>query len=293
MKLFFALLLILGCYSFFDPTCPTPSGSYLNLFFAFDTKQGGQPVDRACSFCPKEPVIPHSLNYPDQHQTFVLFKNAVEESVYMYFVTIEGQEIAKGPLLPGQRARIRTFEGHLFRFYNEDKSILYLEHLIGLVPLYNDFRVYSAMPHATSTEIDADEINRGGEPDWNSVYPTGFINRANYNLDLYWNGDKGLELAAQIKPNQIHREFTYYKHVWRAQIHKESLVLTDVEIVEVSIAPCPERKKACGIADNLIKPMINTNVTEVSSQCDFFGAEECKKIRNVLELDYMQELISF
>jgi len=224
-----AIFLIVLTYGVLEPSCPYPSNDYINLFYGTDFKNSsivGAP-DRSCSYCPRESNLPGSLEYKGQRRTWTLFRNDAMETVVIYFVNSKGEEIQVGLLIPGQRQRMRTFEGHLFRIYSSDKKTLYLEYLVGLVPLYNDFKVYSARPLATSEKMNKEDINRTGEPNWELVYPTGFVNRAGYNLDLYWNGRRGLELVAQMRPNEVHREFTYERHVWRAQIHDESQVLTE------------------------------------------------------------------
>jgi len=288
-------LLILSMLSFafamMTPSCPHPSKDYINLFYGTDFKNSSvvPAPDRSCSFCPKEPMLPASLTYEGQKQTWMLLKNEVMETVIVFWVNSKGKELNHGILLPGQRTRMKTYEGHLFRVYSEDHSILYLEYLVGLVPLYNDFKVYSARPLATAEEMKLEDSTHIVEPDWNSVVYTGFVNRAGYNLDLYWNGWRGLELHAQIRPNQVHRTYTYDTHVWRAQIHDENLVLTEHAVAPLSIGECPERKVACGLKEHTEEPMkIDLNVTDVSRQCEFFGA--CDKFASMLYTSYAQAL---
>ena len=59
----------------------------------------------------------------------------------------------------------------------------------------------------------------------------------------------------------------------------------------LSIAECPERKVACGLKEHVDEPMkIDLNVTDVSRQCEFFGA--CDKFASILYSSYAQALTS-
>lgn len=287
------LSIISSAIALMEPSCPHPSKDYINLFYGTDFKNSShvQVPDRSCSFCPTEPILPASLAYKGQQkrETWMLLKNEALETVVIYWVNTEGKELNHGVLIPGQRTRMRTFEGHLFRVYNVEHTVLYLEYLVGLVPLYNDFKAYSARPLATAEEMKLEDSTHIVEPDWNSVVPTSFVNRAGYNLDLYWNGWRGLELHAQIRPNQVHRTMTYDAHVWRAQIHDENVVLTEHAVAPLSIVECPERKVACGLKEHTEEPLkIDLNITDVSRQCEFFGT--CDKFASILYSSYSQAL---
>lgn len=231
-------------------SCPTPTKPFLNAFYSGNLTHS---PDRSCNLCPKEPRLHHSLEIPNTKKTFVEFENDLPEPVNMVWVDFKGQEEHKGVMEPFGRLRTRTREGHVFRFYDQQHTLL-LEYLVGLFPLYNDNNVQSDSETAHGP-LDQNDINRFGEPDWKTVLPTGFINRAGANIDIYWEGFNGQELAGQLLAGEVHREYTYRTHEFQARVHHSKEILSIVRINAIRVPDCPRLKNVCNAKIEIVEPI--------------------------------------
>jgi len=231
-------------------TCPHPTKEFIDTFYKGNLTTS---PDRSCNICPEQPRLHHSLSLENSFETFIHFQNDLAEPVHMFWVNKEGKEVHKGVIQPFGRVRSSSFEGHVFRFYDNKRTFL-LEYLVGLFPLYNDNNIQSDSPTAHGA-LKENDINRWGEPDWNTVLPTGFVNRAGANIDLYWEGFKGQELAGQIRPGQVHREYTYEKHEFQARVHHSKEILSTVKISAVHIPDCSRLKDVCGVKVDIVEPL--------------------------------------
>jgi len=231
--------------------CPHPTKEFLNTFY--NSNHTTAP-DQSCNVCPDAARLHHSIIFEEgMRETYVHFQNDAAEPVLTYWVSPKGAEVPKETIPPLGRLRVKSYEGHVFRFYNQ-KGDLLLEYLVGLYPLFNENSVKSDVNTATG-DLEENDIDREGEPDWNTVLPTGFVNRAGYNIDLYWDGFNGQELAGQLQPGQVHREYTYEKHTFSAWIHHSKEIVSRVAIGAVHIPDCPRYRRTCDEEIPIVEPI--------------------------------------
>jgi len=243
-------------------SCPHPTKDFIREYYSGNVTTS---PDRSCNLCPSEPRLRHSLIMENAFSTFVEFHNDLPDPVHMFWVNGEGKEMHKGVLRPFGRIRTSSMEGHVFRFYDKHRTFL-LEYLVGLFPLYNDNNIQSDSETAHGP-LKENDINRFGEPDWNTVLPTGFVNRAGANIDLYWEGWNGQELAGQLRPGEVHREYTYEKHEFQARIHHSKEILSTIKINAIHVPDCPRLKNVCNAKVEIVEPIyLKTEEGETCSE---------------------------
>lgn len=123
-------------------TCPRPDPRFKTMFHNVkeDVNMPSDWIpDQGCDRCPvRDASAPfRSLRLPQARQTKFQFRNTSPEIVQVYWHDKSGRAHFKKTLKPGGTYGVGTWEGHAFRVWNKDQTVILLDYTVGRLPLSN------------------------------------------------------------------------------------------------------------------------------------------------------------
>jgi len=228
-------------------TCGRTDPRFKDMFSS--AKQEIHPTwipDQSCTICPHTAKFMRSLDLPNAVKVTVSFINTSGEMAHLYWQNFAGEPHFLSSLQPGGRYISYTREGHAFRFWNQDYSAVSLDYVAGRLALANEWNYKTYDPRATGY-FEKDVVRLDAPVNWQTCRHVRFVNRADYNIDLFWaNFTGGEDKIAQLYVGESHYEITYPRHKFRARLHipGNEQLLTEVEIGDIKIPDCG-RRRAC------------------------------------------------
>jgi len=221
--------------------------------------------DQTYSPCPVATTGLRSVTRPQPIRTKIQFHNAAEEAVHIYWLTKTGEEKFRGTIPSGSyRAQVTT-EGHAFRIWNHDHSIIMLDFVAGRIPLGSSPKSDKETARELRRTKDDSFLSTMSDLDWNTCFLwrsprtrrstvvqssariQGFVNRAETVVDLYFVLEHGRNAGdekrvATILPGDFHYEVTYHMHTFRAREHYSGRLVTQVGMYDIEIPNCLRRR---------------------------------------------------
>jgi len=197
------------------------------------------------------------------HPTKIFFKNVANENVHLFWQDHQGNPVYLASLPPLHRYGLATHEGHAFRVWSEDYSMVLLDFTVGRYALYNKNNAVSYEESAQMPNFEDPDFKREPQPiDWEKARLVGMVNRAGVNMDIFY-ASHNESMIVQLRPGNHHYEVTYPGHFFRARIHdSEQPLLVEVKISDIDIPDC-QLRRSCGCISEEERVFIN------------LGDEEC------------------
>jgi len=214
--------------------------------------------DQSCTNCPLRPAAEfRSVYLAGAQATKFQFRNAANEKAHVFWQDYNGNPVYKTTLAPSQAYGFRTHEGHAFRVWSHDYSMVLLDFTAGRFALHNENNAVSYEESAHMPNFEDPDFKRAPTPiDWDRARLVGMVNRAGVNMDIYY-ASSNESMVVQLRPGNHHYEVTYPNHVFRARIHdSEQPLLVEVQISDVNIPDC-ELRRSCGCVSEEERVLIN------------------------------------
>jgi len=202
----------------------------------------GKDLDRRLLLCPINKGELMSLDFPNAKQTKTQFHNSARDKVNIFWHDKNGNPYFKGVIPVNGFYNAHTWEGHAFRFWNADLSIVLLDFKVGHVPIgsgavKNKTKIRNLHYQSNDVQFDLPHL------DWNNAREVGFVNRMDKDVDLYHVNDKKQSedlLVSKLSPGAVHYEITYHMHKFRARFHGEEsgIIIDEFQIKDVEIYDC-------------------------------------------------------
>jgi len=214
--------------------------------------------DQSCTICPLRPAVEFkSVKIIGGQQTKVHFNNLANMNVHVFWQDFQGNPVYKATLTPYQRFGVQTWEGHAFRVWSHDYSMVLLDYTVGRYALYNENNAVSYEESAHMPDFEDPDFKRDPQPiDWEKARVLGMVNRAGVNMDLYY-ASHNESMIVQLRPGNHHYEITYHDHVFRARIHdNEQPLLVEFKVSDIDIPDC-ELRRSCGCISEAERVAVN------------------------------------
>jgi len=241
-------------------TCGPMDSRFKGVFRKVDseTPPGDWVPDQSCTICPLQPAVQFkSVNLIAGRPTKFQFRNLANMNAHVFWQDYQGNPVYKATIAPYQLYGVQTHEGHAFRVWSHDYSMVLLDYTVGRYALYNKNNVVSYEESAHTPNFEDPDFKRDPEPiDWETARVVGMVNRAGVNMDLYY-ASLNESMIVQLRPGNHHYEVTYHNHVFRARIHdSEQPLLVEIQISDIDIPDC-ELRRSCGCITEAERVAIN------------------------------------
>jgi len=215
-------------------------------------------LDQSSSLCPISAGELRSLQIPGARKTVTQFHNTASDMVNMFWYDHNGVPFFKAVIPANEYWATSTWEGHAFRVWNKDLTIVLLDFKVGRKAFGSDA--------ARSTSIDLNSTYHDVQVDltdidWEEAREVGFVNRMNIDLDLYFVNLEGEEslIFSKLAPGDVVYEITYHMHRFRARVHGEENgnIVKEVQIGDIEIPDCelPKQNKNNRIVEAQKEPV--------------------------------------
>lgn len=214
--------------------------------------------DQSCTKCPFKPAVEfRSVHVARASPSKFQFRNLANENAHVFWQDHQGNPVYRATLAPFQLFGVQSLEGHSFRVWSQDYSMVLLDFTVGRYALHNENNAVSYEESAHMPNFEDPNFKRDPQPiDWNEVRIIGMVNRAGVNMDLYY-ASNNESMIVQLSPGNHHYEATYHNHVFRARIHdNEQPLLVEIQISDIDIPDCGLRR-SCGCISEAERVAIN------------------------------------
>jgi len=208
------------------------------------SSKGALSLDQSSTLCPIHARELRSLEVPTARKTITQFHNSAGDIANVFWYNQHGTPSFQAAVPANGYFAALTWEGHAFRVFNQDLTMVLLDFKVGRKSFGNDIdRHESIESNLTHRDVEADLPHL----DWEKAREVGFVNRMNVDLDLYFVNQKGAErlLVSKLVPDAVYYEITYHMHRFRARAHGEvsGSVVEDLVIGDIEIPDCEPFKK--------------------------------------------------
>jgi len=241
-------------------TCGPMDSRFKGIFRRLDseTPPANWVPDQSCTICPLRPAVEFKSVYlRGGRPTKFQFRNVANMNAHVFWQDYQGNPVYRATIAPSQLYGVSTHEGHAFRVWNHDYSMVLLDYTVGRYALYNENNAVSYEESAHMPNFEDPDFKREPQPiDWNQARIVGMVNRAGVNMDLYY-ASHNESMIVQLRPGNHHYEVTYHNHKFRARIHdSEQPLLVEIMISDINIPDC-ELRRSCGCISEAERVAIN------------------------------------
>jgi len=203
-------------------------------------------LDQSSTLCPIHSKELRSLEVPSARKTITQFHNSAADIANVFWHNQHGNPVFKAAVPANGYYSTLTWEGHAFRVFDKDLTIVLLDFKVGRKTFG------SGLDRNVSIDSDSSLEYRDVEADlphldWNKAREVGFVNRMNVDLDLYFvdHGDEESLLVSKLAPGAVYYEITYHMHRFRARVHGEvsGRIVEELVIGDIEIPDCELLKK--------------------------------------------------
>jgi hypothetical protein len=199
-------------------------------------------LDESISTCPLNTEELRSLAPPQAKQTKVQFHNSAREAANLFWYDNQGNPSFRATIPSNGFFASNTWEGHAFRVWNKDLTVILLDLRVGRKVVGYDggrrkerykknFGIANIRVRTDLPLLDLDGARK-----------VGFVNRLDEELDIYYVNHKGVErrVVSQLAPGAVYYEITYHMHRFRARIHGDlsNKIVKDLQIGDIEIPDC-------------------------------------------------------
>jgi len=237
------MILLVGCFAF-----QRAETSLISSTDARTSPLTALSLDQSSSLCPQSAEELRSLQIPSARKTITQFHNSASDLANVFWYNHHGVPSFKAAIPANGYWATTTWEGHAFRVWNKDLTVVLLDFKVGRKAFGSDA--------TRSAKIDLDLNStyhdvRVDLPhlDWDEAREVGFVNRMNIDLDLYfvdWEGEEIL-IVSKLVPGDVVYEITYHMHRFRARVHGEvnGNIVKELQIGDIEIPDCelPKQNK--------------------------------------------------
>jgi len=241
-------------------TCGPMDSRFKGIFrkLSSETPPEGWVPDQSCTICPLRPAVEFkSVSVIGGQQTKFQFSNLANMNVHVFWQDFQGNSVYRATIAPYQLYGVQTWEGHAFRVWSHDYSMVLLDYTVGRYALYNENNAVSYEESAHMPDFEDPDFHRDPQPiDWEKARVLGMVNRAGVNMDLYY-ASHNESMIVQLRPGNHHYEITYHDHVFRARIHdNEQPLLVEFKVSDIDIPDC-ELRRSCGCISEAERVAVN------------------------------------
>lgn len=204
-------------------------------------------LDQSINNCPTNEGALRSLSFAHAKRTKTQFHNSGKDTVNLFWYDYQGNPLFKKAIPANGYFATGTSEGHAFRVWNKDLTIVLLDMRVGRKVVG-----ISGGKGAVREEKTLRSIDNGLPPDllnldWDDAREVGFVNRLDADIDLFWVNSKGVERRlVSMAPDTLHYEITYHMHKFRARLHSDvtssGKIVKEFLIGDIEIPDCKRRK---------------------------------------------------
>jgi len=204
-------------------------------------------LDQSIHICPTNGRALKSLSLAHAKRTKTQFHNSGKDTVNLFWYDYQGNPLFKKAIPSNGYFATGTSEGHAFRVWNKDMTIILLDFRVGRKVVGISRGKGAVREEKTLRSIDSGLPPNLLNLDWNDAREVGFVNRLDVDIDLFWVNSKGVErLLVSMAPDTLHYEVTYHMHKFRARLHSDvtspGKIVQDFLIGDIEIPDCERRK---------------------------------------------------
>jgi len=249
------MILLVGCFAF-----QRAATSFISSTDVLTSPLTALSLDQSSSLCPLSAGEFRSIQPPSARKTITQFHNSASDIANLFWYNHQGVPFFKAAIPANGYWATSTWEGHAFRVWNKDFTIVLLDFKVGRKAFGSDVdrsAIADLSLNSTYHDVQADLPHLN----WEEAREVGFVNRMNMNIDLYFVDGEGKEsrVVSKLAPGNVAYEITYHMHRFRARVHGEvnGNILKELQIGDIEIPDCelPKQNKNNKIVEPQTEPV--------------------------------------